>query len=198
MGKRGAILVLLWALSACSTQGAPVQTTPPPNVHATSAEAPPTTNGVYIYPDCEGEGGCPNRNWRTIAPTQLLATQSPNARALGTLSPGEWVKVETVETRLVPVRGVVQVGTQNLPAGEVIYQLEYEGEGISNYWIRGTRSYLDDSVVVAWEQPAVPEELQQTLGLWAQLRRENGQVGWVRRPRFECMGQLAGDTGCRD
>lgn len=153
---------------------------------------------MYIYPDCEGEGGCPNRNWRTLEPTPLVATQSQNARPVATLLPGEWVKVETVETRLVPVRGVVQVGTQNLPAGEVIYQLEYEGEGISNYWIRGTRSYLDDSVVVDWEQPVVPEEVQQTLGLWAQLRRENGQVGWVRQPRFECMGQLAGDTGCRD
>ena len=128
----------------------------------------------------------------------MLAEQSPTASALGTLAPGEWVSVEAVETRLVPVRGVVREGAQDLRAGEVVYQLEYEGEGYSSYWVRGRRGSLDGSVQVDWEQQSESPAVRAMLGLWARVRRENGQVGWIHEPRFECMGQLAGDEDCRE
>ncbi len=186
------------ALSACNAETAPVDSSTLPNVAAPAADGPPIVDGVYIYPGCEGEGGCPFRNWRTIEPTTLLTQQSPTASVLATLAPGEWVYVETVETRLIPVRGVVREAAENLRAGEVVYQLEYEGEGYSNYWVRGRPGTLDEQVQVEWEQQAVSPATQATLGLWARVRRENGQVGWIHETRFECMGQLAGDENCRD
>lgn len=133
-----------------------------------------------------------------MEPTPLLAAQNTGAPTLGTLAPGEWVRVEAVETRLVPLRGVVREGGTTLNAGEVIYQLEYEGEGVTNYWVRGAQAYLDDAVKVDWEEATPPPAVEATLGLWARVRRESGQTGWVQKPRFECMGKLAGDENCRD
>lgn len=198
MFRRVAVLLVCMALGACNAEVTPIDSPTRSSAAAPAADEPPTIDGVYTYPDCEGEGGCPFRNWRTIEPTIMLAEQSPTARVLATLAPGEWVSVEAVETRLVPVRGVVRGGGDSLPAGEVVYQLEYEGEGYSAYWVRGQRASLDDSVQVDWEQQVVSPTVQATLGLWARVRRQNGQVGWVHETGFECMGQLAGDEGCRD
>lgn len=195
---RVAALVFSLALSACSADVTQAESPALPSLAAPAAGGPPTVDDVYTYLGCEGEGGCPFRNWRTIESTAVLAERSPTASVLATLVPGEWVFVEAVETRLIPVRGVVREGAQDLRAGEVVYELEYEGEGYSNYWIRGGRGTLGDQVQVEWEQRVVSPTVQATLGLWARVRRENGQVGWVQEPRFECMGQLAGDENCRD
>lgn len=195
---RVVVPLLCVALSACNAEVAPVESSTRSSAVLPATHEPPTIDGVYTFPGCEGEGGCPFQNWRTIEPTTLLAEQRPTASALATLTPGEWVFVEAVETRLAPVRGVVREGAENLRAGEVVYQLEYEGEGYSTYWVRGERGSLDDSVQVDWEQQSVTPAVQATLGLWARVRRENGQVGWVHETRFECMGQLAGHENCRD
>ncbi|GAM96923.1 hypothetical protein U91I_00544 [alpha proteobacterium U9-1i] len=197
MSIRIAVLFLCVVLSACNAEVAPVESSARSSAVVPATDEPPTVDGVYTFPGCEGEGGCPFQNWRTIEPTTLLAEQSPTASALATLTPGEWVSVEAVETRLLPVRGVVREDAQNLRAGEVVYQLEYEGEGYSTYWVRGERASLGDSVQVEWEQQVVSPAVQATLGLWARVRRENGQVGWAHEARFECMGQLAGDEDCR-
>lgn len=198
MSIRIAVLFLCAVLSACNAEVAPIESSTRSSAVVSATDEPPIIDGVYIFTGCEGEGGCPFQNWRTIESTTLLAEQSPTTGALATLAPGEWVVVEAVETRLVPVRGVVREGGENLRAGEVVYQLEYEGEGHSTYWVRGELASLDDSVQVDWEQQVVSPAVQPTLGLWARVRRQNGQVGWVHEARFECMGQLAGDEDCRD
>ena len=155
-------------------------------------------DGVYTYPGCEGEGGCPFQNWRTIEPIPLLERQIASARVIGGLTPGEWVHVESVETRLVPRRGIVRGDGEGLRAGDIVYALEYEGEGFTAIWRRGEIVSIGDDVRVDWEDQPAPAVVAATLGLWAKVRRENGQVGWVHDSRFECMGQLAGDEGCRN
>ena len=205
MLNRAAVIVLCVAIGACnpeqpkekSTASSPAAAPAAPTVPA--AGGPPTVDGIYTLNGCEGEGGCPNRNWRTIEPTALLAERNSAAKALATLTPGEWVSVESVETRLVPARGVVRKGNQDFPVGEVVYQLEYEGEGYVVYWIRGEKRSADDQIQVDLEPQNITDAMKATLGLWAKVKRENGgQVGWVHDPRFECMGSLAGDANCRD
>lgn len=207
MLRRVAVLILCTALAACGAEEQPRQSSAAPAAVPAPAAAPapapapagpPTVGGVYTVAGCEGEGGCPYRNWRTIEPTPLLAERNAAARVVATLAPGEWVAVESVETRLVPKRGVVREATQTLRAGEIVYQLEYEGEGFTNYWVRGASSVLDEEVKVDWAPQTVSPQVQATLGLWAKVKRTNGQVGWLHEPRFECMGQLAGDANCRD
>jgi hypothetical protein len=161
-------------------------------------KGPPLVGGVYIYPSCEGEGGCPNLNWRTIEPTPLLKEQKLSSQVIATLQPQEWVSVVLVETRLVPLKGVVRADSKELRKGDTIYQLEYEGEGYSNYWYGGAFQSLSDDAQIDFEPQTLAPELDASLGLWAKLKRQNGQTGWVYKPSFECMGKLAGDEGCRE
>lgn len=203
MFNRAAVIALCVAIAACSPEQPKEKSTASSPAAAPAAAptagGPPTVDGVYTLNGCEGEGGCPNRNWRTIEPTALLAERNAAARVVATLMPGEWVSVEAVQTRLVPTRGVVRKGNQDFPVGEVVYQLEYEGEGYVVYWIRGTQRSADEEVQIDAEPQNIPDTVKATLGLWAKVKRENGgQVGWVHEPRFECMGSLAGDANCRD
>jgi hypothetical protein len=87
---------------------------------------------------------------------------------------------------------------QDLAKGEIVYRLGYEGEGYYTIWRREGLGMLDPETLVAWGPEVLPAAGADTLGLWAQVRREGGQVGWVLEPRFECMGHLAGDAMCRD
>lgn len=206
MFVRVAILAASLALSACDSSpsannsaGAPAKPSARETaVAAAVADGPPTVDGVYAFEGCEGEGGCPNRHWRTVQSTPLLDAQITTARVIGTLAPGEWVSVEEVETRLVPKRGVVRDNTEDLRSGEVIYALGYEGEGFTTIWRRGALGNLEYDTKVDWEEKPAPPAVQATLGLWARVKRENGEAGWVHEPRFECMGKLAGDENCRD
>lgn len=197
MFARIAILAAALALSAC----APLRDTPAAPGGALAA-GPPLVDGAYTFPDCEGEGGCPNKNWRTASPTPLLASRAQTADVIATLPPGEWLRVEQLETRLVPRRGVVRADALDFRAGEVVYALAYLGEGEISIWRRGAHASVSDydPVVIDWQQPEPPPAIAATLGTWARIKRGNGQTGWVslQPGRFECLGSLAGDADCRD
>ncbi len=199
---RIAILAAALGLSACSVFPGTNVSAPAPSEAAAVAEGPQIIDGVYSYPDCEGEGGCPYRNWRTVQPTPLLADHSRTARVVATLTPGEWVHVEQLETRLVPRRGIVREDTSDLRAGDVVYELQYMGEGFLVVWRRGEYGeYTDEDLSqVDWDRAETPEAIAATLGTWARVERESGQTGWVRLEYgyFECLGSLAGDADCRD
>ncbi|GAM96978.1 hypothetical protein U91I_00599 [alpha proteobacterium U9-1i] len=121
---------------------------------------------------------------------------------IGTLTPGEWVHVETVETRLVPQPGVMREDTPNIPAGEVFYSVHDVGEALLLVWLRGEYGIVEyeDQDKIDWRRTDVPEALNETLGTWARVTRENDHTGWVLvvYGQFECLGSLAGDEGCRD
>lgn len=193
---RAMMIATAVALSACSSL---------PRI---GQDGPPTINGVYSFAGCQGEGACLFANWRTVTATPVLAASDPKAAVIGTLAPGEWIHVEQFETRLIPARGVVKTSTETFRAGEIIYALQYEGEGYVTIWRRGAYATLDpeDPVDIAWdERVAPPRDVAGTLGTWVRLRRENGQTGWVRLDldrdgsdrQFECTGPLAGDADCR-
>jgi hypothetical protein len=209
--------LFLWACSAASKPGDPVG--PAVDVAAADADAPPvsaelpslplaaaaaepggppTRDGIYIYADCEGEGGCPFKNWRTISPTSIWQAQDPASAVVATLEPGEFVTVERVETWIVPVRGVVVKDAEGLTSGEVVYLLEYMGEGYTTIWRQGGKTEIGYDAQIDWDDQVVPDGAANKLGLWAKVKRASGERGWLFDPRFECMGQLAGDEGCRD
>jgi hypothetical protein len=204
--RRFAFLVAaLMALSACSPSPSPAgRTTPVAAASTAPSDGPPTQNGAYVLLDCEGEGGCPYKNWRVVEPTPLYAESSTAAQIIDTLVPKEWLRVERVETRLVPRRAVVIADIQGLQAGDVIYLLDNEGEGNVSVWRRGefrSLDYVQDPELNAqlkFDEPHVPEALKAKLGRWVLIQRQNGQQGWVHQGRFECMGRLGGDEGCRD
>ena len=186
---RGAVLALSLLAVGCAER---------------SNEAPPTENGVYIARGvCFGEGGCYS-NWRAIAKVELRERPDPASPVVATIAPGEWVKAIDGQLRLVPLRGVVKRATANPPlaVGDVVYMLEPLGEGFYVLWHKGKTlehdwTNMSEEEPIAWDKEAPPPS-GAILGWWVQLKRENGQTGWVKDPDFECMGQLAGDSNCRE
>lgn len=169
-----------------------------------SNEAPPLQDGVYVARGvCFGEGGC-YRNWRAFKPVQIHQRPDPASPVVATVAPGEWVEAIDGQYRFAPQRGVVHTATAKPPlaVGDVVYMLEPLGEGYYVLWHRGKTPEPDwaeggDDEPITWEaRPEPPPGA--VIGWWVQLKRANGQSGWVNNPEFECMGQLAGDSNCRD
>jgi hypothetical protein len=210
--RRLTALIAVLILSACGQKQTDA---------ARNDEAPPMENGVYVAQGiCFGEGGCPFKHWRVGKPVELHERLDPASPVVATLKPGEWVEPLEGQLRFVPQRGVVRTAhdlppvsdgtkthTPRLEVGDVVYQLEFEGEGEGVLWRRGERltwqepETPEEEAYIAWDaaSPGPPAPPDPTLGMWRRLRRENGgQTGWTQDTDFECMGPLAGDDNCRD
>lgn len=211
-----ALFVLVLPLGACGQRGTPSATEPGAPVAAQPAAPalanaasttdtrdaePPTENGVYVARGiCFGEGDC-FTNWRAGEPVALRARIDDDAPVAASVAPGEWVEAVDGQYRLIPRRGVVRVAGQGLSPGEVVFLLEPQGEGDMAIWRRGQTATWNSEGdgAVDWEDKApVSPPSEKSLGWWVQVKTESGGLYWVHDPRFECMGKLAGDSGCRD
>ena len=169
-------------------------------------QAPPLVNGVYVeHNACPGEG-CAYGSWRATQPVALREKPDDGARIVATLVPKERVTVLTADLYIVPLRGVAVRNVtfaadeanrkKEIKKGETVYRLGYSGEGVFDFWYRGAivSPSLDDIDFVRLDKDA---ETKPKPAWWVQMKRSNGQTGWVRDPRsFECMGKLAGDLDC--
>jgi hypothetical protein len=117
----------------------------------------------------------------------------------------EWVEAVDGQNRLLPLRGVVHTATERPPlaVGDVVYMLQPLGEGFYALWHHGETpehdwAWGDPNEPITWDsEPQAPSGA--VLGWWVQLRRENGQTGWVESPSsFECMSSLQGSANCRE
>lgn len=112
--------------------------------------------------------------------TSLYADQDTRGRVVATIPVTECVLKTGNDSLLsAPRRGVVLETAERFVAGDVIYLTNYEGEGYSTIWRRGEYiQQFQDEVAVRWDEgPDDPRE-----GYWVEVRRANGQVGWVRNP----------------
>lgn len=166
---------------------------------------PPLTHGLI-----RTGGACPFcvlRRWRAVAPTPLLAEPNADARIVNTIAADEWVTAFESFAMVSPRRGIVLndedfAGSQyydgeklELRAGDIVYFL-YDSDAdtpLAMVW-RGGREIeidMDDPTLVRWDPPAprsAPDNPH--AGWWVQMRRANGQTGWVRDPGesdFSCM-----------
>lgn len=214
-----AILVLSVGAQGCDQadhKANAAKTAPPvqPASPAQSNDGPPTKNGVYIAEGiCFGEGGCPWKHWRAYEPVKVHEQLDAASPIIATVAAGEWIEPVEGQLRLVPQRGVVRTAhdgltasldgrtvTPRLEVGDVVYLLEPMGEGEFVMWRGGKSIYWrwpdnpEDEAFIAWDPPAAAAP---TLGWWVRVRLKNGRSGWVKEPRFECMGPLGGDENCR-
>jgi hypothetical protein len=90
--------------------------------------------------------------------------------------------------------------------GDVVYTIDYEGEGFVSLWRRGeTLSWYDQggegaSGGIQWEtsDPAQRATDQaRGVGFWLQVQRDNGQTGWVNAETVECLGSMDPTDACR-
>lgn len=128
--------------------------------------------------DCVNETCTPPPIRFNVA-TLLYAEPDASSAVVSTIPVGECVQPSEYRLRAAPLRGIVLETTDRFEAGEVIYQLAYQGEGYVGLWRRGEMSdfYIDD-VVVRWDPPpATPHPAE---GFWLRLTRADGASGWAR------------------
>jgi hypothetical protein len=141
--------------------------------------------GVDIPPDeAVYDGGPEGTNeepppMRMAADTPIYVERDVSSRLVGVIAAHECVQPDGVSIRSAPRRGVVLETTDAFTAGDVIYELAYQGEGYTSVWRRGEFSEISwDDVVVRWDAP--PESDDPRLGLWTHYVRSDGSSGWSR------------------
>jgi hypothetical protein len=162
--------------------------------HPRLAEDVPPPDEIYdgsyeMTSDCP-EQGCSYGPAQFSANTPLYADQNARSRVIATIPPSECaLKTGSDGLRSAPQRGVVLETNERFVAGDVIYLTNYEGEGYSTIWRRGEYiSDFQDEVAVRWDDdPDDPRE-----GYWVEVRRANGQLGWVRNPEIGSACDFAG------
>ena len=86
-------------------------------------------------------------------------------------------------------------------AGDEIWAVGYEGEGIVTAWRGGDLVSVNgsDDDVVRWDQIPEPAAPKPRAGWWVQVRRANSQTGWVRDGGgFGCIGAIDPPPECEE
>jgi hypothetical protein len=145
---------------------------PPREIYEASFEQ---TSDSCSGPDCN------LGSVRLAAATRIRERYEPNARIVARIPAGECVLIETASLLELRRRGVVLETFGAFTAGDVIYQLAYEGEGYVSVWRRGATLSVgyDETPVVRWD--ALPETEDSRIGWWLKLNRSNGQSGWSKQ-----------------
>lgn len=188
------------ALAGMVADAPPAEPAPgaPPVAVMSAGDAPPTVDGIFIDGGaCPGEGCYLEGKIKAREPAALYQHASNVAPAIATIEAEEWVEILGTEDRLIPVPGKVRA------TGETVYRLGYEGEGCSTVWNKGQLStWCDDdgdlsNDAIVWEEP--PASSDPSLGFWVQVRRANGQTGWLAddsNGSFACTGYQDRDDDC--
>lgn len=140
------------------------------------------------------EGACPFecctfREWEVLETTPLV--EEPNGTAaVGSAVKGQWVQGVTGEVHLRPEPVAVVHDHPPFGRGEIIFLLDYVGEGFSRYWrdgeIREEELQVDDFCLRpgrgCWAEYIRPPEARQEPRWWVLIETENGVRGWTDRP----------------
>jgi hypothetical protein len=183
------------------SKGRDAEALPWRGLKSASGKPAPLIDGLFeLFGACPGEG-CGLGDWRAFGPVNLMADSIAGAPVVATVPDGEWVTVVKSIDRVAPQRGVVLKDSDEVYAGDEIWAVGYEGEGIVTAWRGGDLVSVNgsDEDVVRWDQ--VPEQVapKPRSGWWVQVRRASGQTGWVRDGGgFGCIGAIDPPPECED
>lgn len=153
------------------------------------------------------KGACPFEcctygSWRTVRETKLLAAPDAKAEQTGVIPAQVTVNAITGEVHSVPSRFIVSKQNGKYEPGDVVWVLNYYGEGYFRVWFEG-ESYNEDLDFSPYgggagkrcEKPKycwgeLEEELQLTW--WIRVRGPEGLEGWTNAP-----GNSSGQDACR-
>lgn len=165
--------------------------------HLPDGGPPVDADGLYNgVGSCPGEG-CAIALWQVMRePVSLYAQPNRTAAVVATLSAGEWVRAGERVHRWRPGRGVVAgemeaaygAEERHLKNGDVVYSIDYEGEGWVAIWRRGDTFSSDGSGIV-WDEFNEAQHAADQAGgggFWLQMHRENGQTGWMLGEHLTC------------
>jgi hypothetical protein len=126
---------------------------------------------------------CPPNLDRIDEPTTLYERPDPGSPRLATIPAGECVDVRDFKSLSTPLRGVVLETYDGYVAGDVIYYLNYDGEGTYTAWWRGDYTGADDGLQVRWDpKPVNPDP---RAGPWRELLRADGMRGWAKAAPYD-------------
>lgn len=214
--RLGVAAVFASVLCGCTPQAAPAADesaiaphadaaaeSPPPALAAIipappGQDAPPLVNGVYIDKGaCPGEGCYLEGRIKAREEASLYEDKRTDSPVLATIAAEEWVEILGTEDRFVPLAG------RERDTGQTVYLLGYEGEGCSTMWKKGQlSSWCDDdgdlsNDSVIWS--AGSDSADTSLGFWIEVKRANGQTGWLGEDSngsFACTGYQDRDADC--
>ena len=116
---------------------------------------PPVVNGFYDFEGSCPFEGCGLGDLYALVPVELLERPALDARVVATVQTGEWVSTRNSINRSRPARGVVIGEVRNLyssgngipvlEVGDVVYVVDYEGEGVTRLWRRLTMPVIAPS-----------------------------------------------------
>jgi hypothetical protein len=123
---------------------------------------------------------CPPVPTRAAAESPLYERTDVTSPRVGTVLAGECVGNLDYRLLSTPRRGIVIETGNDVAAGDVIYDLAYDGEGNYIAWRRGEQLTLSYSYgpAVLWDDP--PAERHPQEGYWLELQRADGTRGWAR------------------
>ena len=145
-------------------------------------------------PDWIARGACPfecctYRDWGVVEQTDLY-DQPFGSEIVGTLRPGAKVRALTGNVHLRPAALAVIHDHPPLATGEIVFLLDYLGEGFSRYWRRG--EVREDEISPAdfclrpasacWTEFIEPEAVRRPPAWWIQIETTDGLRGWTDEP----------------
>ena len=144
----------------------------------------PSKEPPRIYVD---KGACPfecctYREWVALKNADLVET--PNGKkVVGSIKKGEKVLALTGEVRSRPVKAVTHDGYPEVgvKAGEIVYVIDYVGEGYWKIWHDGKIDQIQD----------LPGGVSPKTRWWVKLKTATGVVGWIEERRnFDNVGRM--------
>jgi pentatricopeptide repeat protein len=146
-------------------------------------------SGRYV-----AEGACPfeccsYREWDVLETTPLYDAPFGHV-VVGSAVKGNKVKGVTGEVYLRPAPVAVVYDRPPFARGEIVFVLDYVGEGFYRYWKSGQigegELWVDDLCLRpsrdCWAEHILPSEERQEPRWWILIETEEGKRGWTDRP----------------
>lgn len=149
-----------------------------------TAEEPPVNYedpGVCPFECCE------YRNWTANADTEIYKGRDSTSEVIFHVSKSEVIRgltgiVITITPGKAIVKKAITLGQDdqvNAKAGDVLYLLHYEGEGIVKFWLHG-KVYSDELPFVGDSDDHIETQSEPKTVWWVQVKNKKGQIGWTK------------------
>lgn len=177
-------------------QGAPNRVTYKPVVRDPAKEAPPAVYIADITSQCY-DGSCPLPEWIVLSPTPYFDQE--NGKQMGNMPEGEIMKPIQTLTHVTGARAIATRDHDHIFAGDTFYLLDSQAEGFYRFWHYGN-VFIDDADGVqirgSWDYCEndnscwAEAETQPTSIWWSKVKRQNGEIVWIREPLQTISGVL--------